>query len=107
MGFLRNRKMQIIALIILALIIVDIFVTGFAKFVYSTVRCGKLPVETVPRGFFLSATDMSGYILPGDNGYRLGAGNRYYCTQADAEREGIHVDPLTKEGLRQDVERQK
>ncbi len=105
--FLKPSKktLLLIAIALIFLILIDTFITGIGKFAYNTVRCGRVPVETIPKGIFIVPDTRSGYILPGDNGYRLGIGNDYYCTQEEAEVKGIRVDPLTKEGLRQDAER--
>ena len=103
-----NKKLLVLIVAsIIVYIIIDIFVTGVGKVGYTDLRCGGRPVETVPRGFSIFPYTRSGYILPGDNGYGLGAGNNYYCTQSEAESKGLRVDPFTKESLRQDIERNK
>ena len=91
--WLLKHKVWIIILIIL--ILVDTFITGYAKFAYNVVRCGGMPIVANSN---LTFGGLNGYIYPGDSGYKAMAGSRYYCSQESAEAAGIRPSILTEKG---------
>ena len=56
-------KHKVVLLIIVAILILDIFVTGFMKVGYYVVKCGGAPVKTTHTNFWGGQTT---YWLPGN-----------------------------------------
>ena len=68
-----------VAILLIALLLIALF-TNIFPFVWNTIRCGQLPVESTD-----SAASYS-YKLPGDKGYGPHIFSNYtYCTEAEIE----------------------
>ncbi len=84
--WLTRHKVAII--IIVAVLLVDIFITGFMKFGYNVVRCGGVPYNVQPavfEGWSRFYREPLHYI-PG------GVGSDYYC-HLDQIPKNIEKDP--------------
>lgn len=96
-----RRSLLVKAIIISILILVLGFGTNTLPYLYKTVECMRLPVES---SRFMAGYD---YKLPGDEGYGIHIFSEYnYCTQADIEAtHGYHHSTLTSAG-RAELEKQ-
>jgi hypothetical protein len=77
-------------IIIVAVLLVDIFITGFMKFGYNVVRCGGIPVLVAPPilGVTRHYYNTPGHYIPG------GSTAEYYCTEQQAIDSGAEKDIL-------------
>lgn len=98
-SFLLSRRVVTIAIILIFLMLADTFVTGFAKFTYNTVRCGRVPVVIKPGSDFASGYPPN-YIVPGDRYYQFSAASTFVYTEREAQDQHINIDPFTEEGSR-------
>lgn len=76
-----SKKYIIAALALVIILIVDVYVTGFMKFGYSTLRCGKTPVRILSTSLGWGGNtwyDLPGDYFPGD------ASAEYVCTEQEA-----------------------
>ena len=77
------KKRPIIIAGIILILLLDIFITGFMKFGYNVVRCGRLPVQLDSSSF---AAASAVYKLPGH--YIPGGQYSYVCTENEAKAKG-------------------
>lgn len=85
----RNKKLRTIIIVIAAIIVFDLTVSGFLKFGYYVIKCGKVPVALDPA----APTGRVTYVLPGY--YTPGwASTTYICTEQEAIDQGIAKDLL-------------
>lgn len=93
--YIRKRAiLQIVFIVILLLLIIDIFVTGYLKYSYDYLKCGQVPIAAVKRGDWA----VSGYSFPSTSTYKIRAYNTYYCTSTEAEEAGEKPNPFSEEG---------
>ena len=86
--WLTRHKVAII--IIVAVLLVDIFITGFMKFGYYVVTCGGVPYANTSPAF---SVGRSYYRSPGR--YTPGwASTKYFCSEDDAQSGNLTKDPL-------------
>lgn len=76
----KKRRIIITLVVIAVVIVIDLTFTGFLKFGYSTLKCGRLPVKVDPGGFAAGSPTyaLPGHYVPG------GAVNNYLCSEREA-----------------------
>lgn len=84
----RNEYIRILILIVIGLLLIDIFYTGFIKFGYTYIKCGGAPVKVRTPGFWSYSTT---YLMPGKY-FPGGADGKYFCTEAEAQAAGFQRD---------------
>lgn len=86
----KRKKIIIITSIIVAVLLIDLTITGFLKFGYNVVRCGGMPVAIRKPGFGVGAPSywLPGRYTPG------GAGTTYFCSEGEAVEAGYRRNPL-------------
>ena len=82
-------KHKVVLLIIVAILILDIFVTGFMKFGYYVVKCGGVPVSVKMQGYTPFQVERSSFYSTPGNYFPGGANTLYFCTSTDAEANGF------------------
>ncbi len=96
----RTRLIKIIAVVVGLLFVMDIFVGGRLNYAFHYIGCGKQPVLAQYQPFFSGGFPYQTYSLPSDDGYDIKPNNKYYCSQPQAEQDGLErvwVAPLEVE----------
>lgn len=96
---LTKKNLFIAVAVIIAVILIDTFVTGVGRYMYTAVRCGRMPV-VIQYGSSFAGGYSSSYIVPGDAYYKFNATSGYTCTEQEAKAHNINIDPFSQEGNR-------
>lgn len=80
----KQKRVIIITLIVVAILITDVTITGFLKFGYNFARCGSMPIMLQAGAFAGQPVyALPGHYTPG------GVNNDYVCTEQEAIDRGL------------------
>lgn len=87
----RKLAVSILILLIIALSILGGLGSGKLQFGFAYIRCGGAPIAGSLFGL------SSKYLLPTDTGYETSAFSKYYCSEAEAVKNGLQPSILSED----------
>lgn len=86
------KSLIIIGLVLItAILLVDVFKTGYIKYSIQYAICGQAPVIVSPESYWTHTDYYSSYAPPGGDGYIIRVSNHYYCTTKEARDNGLDM----------------